>query len=662
MAISYPGLLTSADHHAGEFILKISSALISVCMTSAAIWLFRQPSSPNSTRSSMLPDRVYRLCHDDQTVSSELAQNPTEPPSSIFDRLYVDPQTRPRKELIKGEEGLLSTAECGNWGGSHPSNLFLKIYHDALCTLEKNPMSGVVSPPLMGNHGTVPLTIVAPLPDICRHMANCIAHAETEVFLATNFWIYSDASTLITNALRELSRRAGTRGTRVVVKVIYDRGDPRQVYENHLSVAEKTYTAGKVRLPAAEEIPNVDLQVINYHRPLLGTFHAKFMIVDRRVALLQSNNIQDNDNLEMMVRLEGPIVDSIYDSALISWARVLDPPLPRISSPAAEETVRPVEEKTNANFEPGVLAEHTTTDPHWDVDVQSEMLRVNGSLEPRAGESSTDAVTRHLNANRQPDTRGDAPDHDQEPPMKPYILTPPHKPIPIALVNREPWGSPNHSSIHTPQNTAWLSAIHHAKHSIFIQTPNMNAEPLIQGLLAALRRGTTVTCYLCLGYNDAGQLLPFQNGTNEMIAHRMYHALTPGEEQSRLRIFNYVAKDQTKPIHNRFKQRSCHIKLMIVDDRVAIQGNGNLDTQSFYHSQEVNVLVDSAVVCRTWREGVERNQNTAVYGRVSEEDGCWHDPLSGELAVGSIGVNPGRFSWARGMVGAVQRVRGSGGF
>ena len=201
--------------------------------------------------------------------------------------------------------------------------VILQIYHDSLCPLEKNPMAGVVSPPLMGSHGVLPLTIVAPLPDICRHMSNCIARAEREVFLATNFWIHSHASTLVTNAFRELSRRAGQRGTKVVVKVVYDRGAPQQVWENHLNVHEKDFAGEKVKLPAPEEIPNIDLQVINYHRPIFGTFHAKFMIVDRRVALLQSNNIQDNDNLEMMVRLEGPIVDSLYDSALVSWGRPL---------------------------------------------------------------------------------------------------------------------------------------------------------------------------------------------------------------------------------------------------------------------------------------------------------------------------------------------------
>lgn len=39
------------------------------------------------------------------------------------------------------------------------------------------------------------------------------------------------------------------------------------------------------------------------------------MIVDRKVTLVNSDNIQDRANMEMMVHLEGPIVDSLYDTA-----------------------------------------------------------------------------------------------------------------------------------------------------------------------------------------------------------------------------------------------------------------------------------------------------------------------------------------------------------
>ncbi len=197
-------------------------------------------------------------------------------------------------------------------------------------------MIGMTSPPLMGSYGVVPLTIIAPLPDICRHMSNCIARAEKEVFLATNYWQSSDASTLITNALKELSRRAGERGEKAIVKIMYDRGNAKQVVDNHQIVSVDEFIGKNVRLPHPDDIPHVDLQVVNYHRPVFGTFHSKYMVVDRKIAILSSNNIQDNDNLEMMTHIEGPIVDSFYDMSLCSWYKELKPPLPCLNTPAAQ--------------------------------------------------------------------------------------------------------------------------------------------------------------------------------------------------------------------------------------------------------------------------------------------------------------------------------------
>lgn len=69
-----------------------------------------------------------------------------------------------------------------------------------------------------------------------------------------------------------------------------------------------------IRLPKPGEIPHLDLKAISFHLPLLGTLHAKFMVVDRKIAVIESNNMEDNDNLEMMTHVDGPIVDSIYDT------------------------------------------------------------------------------------------------------------------------------------------------------------------------------------------------------------------------------------------------------------------------------------------------------------------------------------------------------------
>lgn len=74
------------------------------------------------------------------------------------------------------------------------------------------------------------------------------------------------------------------------------------------------------------------------------------------MALLNSNNIQDRPNVEMMVHLEGPIVDSLYDTALISWFMPMHPPLPLLSS-----RYRPPE----GGYKFGIDNEYATT---WNLD------------------------------------------------------------------------------------------------------------------------------------------------------------------------------------------------------------------------------------------------------------------------------------------------------
>jgi hypothetical protein len=45
------------------------------------------------------------------------------------------------------------------------------------------------------------------------------------------------------------------------------------------------------------------------------------------------------------------------------------------------------------------------------------------------------------------------------------------------------------------------------------------------------------------------------------------------------------------------------------------------DTQSWFHSQEVNVMADSSELVGEWLRGIDANQNTRLYGRVSNKDG-----------------------------------------
>ncbi len=77
-----------------------------------------------------------------------------------------------------------------------------------------------------------------------------------------------------------------------------------------------------------------------------------------------------------------------------------------------------------------------------------------------------------------------------------------------------------------PQNEAFLSAVRNAQDSVFIQSPDVNAEPIIPALIDAAKRGVQVVYYFCLGYNDMVRL-PLLYTTSCMLIIRSGRA-TPG--------------------------------------------------------------------------------------------------------------------------------------
>lgn len=71
------------------------------------------------------------------------------------------------------------------------------------------------------------------------------------------------------------------------------------------------------------------------------------------------------------------------------------------------------------------------------------------------------------------------------------------------------------------------------------------------------------------------------------------------------------------------------VKFLSVDSSVAILGNGNQDSQSWFHSQECNLMIDSPSLVAGWEAQLRGNQNTGEFGRVGS-DGVWRDGKTGE--------------------------------
>lgn len=327
------------------------------------------------------------------------------------------------------------------------------------------------------------------------------------------------------------------------------------------------------------------------------------MVIDRRIAVLNSCNIQDNSNLEMMCQFEGPIVDEVWDHAIWTWGLLV------------------VSKHSSANGG----GSGSLTDPNAVVaPVNSTSL--NDPPPRRAIEDVSNILNRSVMNQFLPDATGD---DIAKVPFRSHLRLN-TKDIPMVLAPRAAYASFGNVSLNTPQNAAWLSAIHFAKSKIFIQTPDLNAPQVITALLEAVKCGVEVIIILCLGYNDLGEMLPTQGGHNEWVVAHMMKQLSE-EERNMLKIYWYVGRDMVRPVHASKHFRTCHIKLMIVDERVGIQGSGNQDTQSWFHSQEINIVIDSEEVCKQWMEQLVANQNSFLYGRGNEVDGIWRDSLGSQV-------------------------------
>lgn len=111
----------------------------------------------------------------------------------------------------------------------------------------------------------------------------------------------------------------------------------------------------------------------------------------------------------------------------------------------------------------------------------------------------------------------------------------------MALVNRAPNGKPGNpdSDLHNAQDVAWLAGLKYAQRKVFIQSPTFNAVPVVEGVLNAVRRGVECTLYIDVGFNDGGEALPGQGGTNEEVTKKMFAQISD-EEKEKLKIYWYT--------------------------------------------------------------------------------------------------------------------------
>jgi len=177
-----------------------------------------------------------------------------------------------------------------------------------------------------------------------------------------------------------------------------------------------------------------------------------------------------------------------------------------------------------------------------------------------------------------------------------------------------------------PQNAAWKEALAQATTAVYVQSPNTGSPQFFKAVMDALTRGVSVTIVTALHQQDKEQTISTNSiGDNEKVGSEMHKKLnklpptTNGKPKGVLKYCWFIGKDWVVDPASKVKAKDplaarpdnwSHVKAMVVDDKFAIIGSGNQDSQTWYHSREQNVLLDNPTVAKGFHDmliSVQRN-------------------------------------------------------
>jgi len=83
----------------------------------------------------MISEKVYKLCTSKESVSALLAKDPTLSPEEAWKQLFGGDEAGDKESISTAKanrdnhtpEDLKRARECGNWGPTEPSELFLRV-------------------------------------------------------------------------------------------------------------------------------------------------------------------------------------------------------------------------------------------------------------------------------------------------------------------------------------------------------------------------------------------------------------------------------------------------------------------------------------------------------------------------------------------------------
>jgi phosphatidylserine/phosphatidylglycerophosphate/cardiolipin synthase-like enzyme len=377
---------------------------------------------------------------------------------------------------------------------------------------------------------------------IWEHVAPAISDAQHEVVIVTCFWAASSSQKSVGECLRKLSDAAFRRGThRVRVFLGISSLSLWQKLSqtsdlNGWEIPPKLW-ASKLGLPAEDEIPGVDLRVKSIFVRPFSVMHPKFILVDRRLAILPSCNVSWEDWYEGAAVMSGPIVSNFLTFFQDFWLHHDEElePLPLLSGVPT-------------------LPEATTHDPNLNIFPFPAPLSVQSAFLP-----------------------------------SPHHINPHFRPWPMSAPVPRP----------TPLNHFLLRAFAGAKKQVFLQTPNVTAAPVSTAILEALLRGVDVHVRTSANLMVLEQLVTAGTTTawtlNALIReYEVGKQKAAGDVERGLRVGKLMIEFfEAREGSLAGEPEQSHVKVSIFDEDITVLGSGNMDRASWWTSQELGIAFSS---------------------------------------------------------------------
>jgi len=166
------------------------------------------------------------------------------------------------------------------------------------------------------------------------------------------------------------------------------------------------------------------------------------------------------------------------------------------------------------------------------------------------------------------------------------------------------------SHLHNAMTVGMMKALEMAQHQVYIQTLNLCDLNFVNALIKSVKQKPKLKVTILTSFYSADAAMKFFPdclGSNKAVVQYVKQRLTPSE-QKRMQICWWLGWRLNKPVPQ--KNEWSHVKIMAIDEQIAIVGSANYDSISWEHQWESNILFDDKHITQRLLKALRKDQQS----------------------------------------------------